>query len=391
MNTILRTRLLSSLIFFMLIASAVFTVPARADGGSPPPAPTGAGGTGPAHTTAQGTSGVTNTSGAGHTVELGSQAAAHVSAAGDPLWCPSSLGAPTPGAHSCTINYPDLAGLTAYLASNQKTVDGTIWINGGGPDASSPTGMDGTGAFATMALHKLTLKGGWTGIGGAINPLNPSIFSSALAIGGWINDITVSDVQFNNNTNFPDLGRGLVIATRGNITLTRVEALDDMGIGALLDNRSGTGSVSIMNSQFNNDATFFGSHSLEVYSNNVINLTNVVAISSDGVLLDNSTASNKAITIKSGLFDNHAYNGLEVVSMGPITLTNVSVSGNGGVGIGYGASLDNSSSITAAPVTLTGINNFNYNGTFGILVLSAGKITSVRSTPVTTILTEQTS
>ena len=61
--------------------------------------------------------------------------------------------------------------------------------------------------------------------------------------------------------------------------------------------------------------------------------------------------------------------------MGAITVSNISASGNYDFAI-YGANLNNSTSITAAPVTLLGTNIFDSNNGYGLKVLSKGAITA---------------
>jgi putative surface-exposed virulence protein len=391
MNSELRTRYISFLLFFILIASAAFTVPVRADSGLPPAPPSPSGQASKNTGATQNlslvpSSGINIVSGhLGHKLELTGQSAAYVAQqSGDPIWCPSTVLVPMPGVGGCTspgpanINYDPtkLDSLVAYLGnpSHQPgfNKNGTIWITGGADGSTGQISMDGSTNFSTMSGFSLTFKGGWTGIGATINTKIPSVISHTLFVDAWGKDITLSDVQFNNVTT--GSGEGVFITTGGNITVSRVQANNDNGWGAALNAGIGPGIVKVSNSQFNNDNLTADPFALNIISLNSITLTNVLVDNGKGATIDNSTASNKPVTITSSRFDNNSNNGLTVTSTGAITVSNISASGNGPAG-SYGASLDNHTG-TAAPVTLIGMNTFDNNNGYGLYVYSKGIITS---------------
>jgi hypothetical protein len=373
----------------MLIASAVFTVPARADSGSPPPAPTGGSSASSSTTTtvSQIPTTVTNVAGGdggGHKVKLESQKAAYSAEAGDPIWCPATVAVPVAGAAGCSIALynSNLYTLTNAVQTGLWTpvvTNSNVWILGGADSSASQIYLNGStlpGGISTLDNFTLTFKGGWTGIGGGINPAIPSVFSGVgFSIGSWNNNVSMSNITINNSPSTQD---DVYIYSTKNINLTNIVGFHGGNYGAYLDNSAGTG-VTISNSSFNQNDQTFSSWGVYVLSGGPITLTNFVAdknLIAGGAYLDNSGTSNKPVTIKNSYFDNNiGYYGLEVLSQGAITLSNVSASGNSGAG-NYGASLNNTASITAAPVTLSGTNFFDSNGGDGLDISSLGKITS---------------
>jgi hypothetical protein len=95
--------------------------------------------------------------------------------------------------------------------------------------------------------------------------------------------------------------------------------------------------------------------------------------------IDNHLASTaKAVTITgvNTFFSNNS-SGLEVDSIGAITLS--SVTANENIGLGYGVYLRNDYSGTSS-VTLTGVNTFLDNGSAGLYILSNGNVSATKVT-----------
>jgi len=133
-----------------------------------------------------------------------------VIAGGDPIWCPASLSAPTPGLNGCTASSDSLAALLTVLTGAQPAQDGIIWIQAGtDPSVTSVTFNAGT--LSTMAEYKLTLRGGWDGNSGSTLISGTSTFGARLAITNWLNDVTLSDIEIAN----APAGNALEITTTG--------------------------------------------------------------------------------------------------------------------------------------------------------------------------------
>jgi hypothetical protein len=411
-----RIGILGIVVVLALLASAVWTVPVRADDGTPPATetpstetpPTADGSTldvtatpaAPADQTTTETltsdsSSTTTDSLAGipdgtavvalnadgDVVPLATQEAAEIVATGDPIWCPASVALPVSGGSGCTISYTKLSDLLTALAASNPTVDGTIWIektyDSSVDDAAALNyNLNGSGSFATMSNYKLTVKGGWNGIGtSTIDTADPSEINVAVVITNWHNDVTLSDLDITGVSGF-----GLQVYTTKNIILTRVKVHNNTA-GAYIDNTAGTGAVTVSSSQFN--ANTASNPGLQVGSNGAITLNSVTANGNSGsgaigAALTNSTASTAPGVTLTGdnIFDNNNSTGLVVYSKGAITINDLEASGNGTGGSGSGASLNNTYGPTGTPqaVTLTGTNIFTENHDCGLTVQSYGNI-----------------
>ncbi|HUH97002.1 MAG TPA: hypothetical protein VLZ89_06575, partial [Anaerolineales bacterium] len=101
--------ILSLSLMGVLIVSAVLATPVFADGGTMPPTPPSPGGS--TRSSRPSSNNLSNVpSGTkivivddqGDKLALGSQLAQDILNSGDPVWCPSTVAAPTPGSGGCT-------------------------------------------------------------------------------------------------------------------------------------------------------------------------------------------------------------------------------------------------------------------------------------------------
>ncbi len=382
----IRSQLLALLTLITLLTSAVFATPAFADGGTPttnPTTPTGSGSTTidvsqlPAGTT------VIVTDGQGHRVPLGTQKAAQIEASGDPVWCPASLAAPTPGSGGCSPSFTSftnaVAGLIPWLTSNQPAMDGIIWIEGsgiaGGYDSSLESGaviFNGS-TLNTMSGFRLTLRGGWVGCAaspcaGTIDTTHPSLFTVPLQVVNWNNDVTLSDIEASNTAT-----DGIRISTKTNVALTDVNAHNNTGgWGVNIDNTAGTGAVNIVSSEFDDNKN----GGLYVRSNGLITLSSVEASGNSagyGVQLDNggaATAVNVTLT-GNNAFDQNFKDGLNVNTKGAVAASNLEASGNGSNGVTLTQSF-----LATGSIALTGTNVFSGNALYGLQITGYGAVTA---------------
>jgi hypothetical protein len=185
--------------------------------------------------------------------------------------------------------------------------------------------------------------------------------------------ITLTNCTFVNNTD----GNG--IYSKGNITLTSVLAQGNntsthIISGMDLVNNGGNGTVTITKSS--SDESYLGYH---ILSNGAVLMDTVSASGNDtyGALIDNSTSATPAVTvsIKKSLFDDNGSYGLNVSSLGLITVNSTSASDNNVAG-SYGATLNNSTG--TGGVTMTGTatawNYFDGNANYGLNVLTSGAV-----------------
>src|SRR5262249_16071020 len=145
--------------------------------------------------------------GGGNKLPLGSQAAQDYLNSGDPVWCPATLGAPTPGAGGCSASTGDLASLFATFTALSPNVNGTIWIMQGA-DSSTPS-LDGSGL--AMSNFTLTLKGGWSGTSGDSTISGTSDFTHPISIIHWSNTVTLSNITITGAA-----GTGLTVSSSKN-------------------------------------------------------------------------------------------------------------------------------------------------------------------------------
>lgn len=297
----------------------------------------------------------------GEPLPLASEEAAEMIEIIDPRWCPAGV---TPGGASCTGPYESLEQLISAITEgdiSEPSANGVIWIQGGDDTSTAGILIDGNALhFTNWAKYTLTLKGGWSGGNNAsVNISNPSIFDQSISIINWANDVTLSDITFD--------GAGLEIATSGKVSLTRVNVKN--GSGAEVDNDAGTKDVLITSSEFSDNS----GAGLIVSTKGMITLGNVSAInnSADGANLNNSGGAKPVTLTGTNIFSENDGSGLVVHSKGAITINNLIADANGG----YGADLENELATTAQPVSLTYYNEFKFNGLGGLSINTVGAVT----------------
>ncbi|MFN8414217.1 MAG: right-handed parallel beta-helix repeat-containing protein [Anaerolineales bacterium] len=303
----------------------------------------------------------------------------------DPMWCPAGV-APKAGVGGCSISFSTLADLVndIYADGYDPVGNGVVWLEQGNDNSLFTTILiDGSNPNLAGVLNfSLTLKGGWVyNIVGntTINQDNPTVLSVPLVIAGWKGNVTLSDIVISAQTMPVGNDSGLSIVTTKNIQLDRVVIKDNQNTnagfyrsGAYLDNSSGTGNIII------NGSSFTGNEAggLQVYSKGSITISDIVAShnTSSGVSLNNPLSTGgMPITIKGfQQFNNNTSYGLGIMSTGIVTISNISANSNGSDGV----NINNLASSLKAGVTLNGVNYFNANGNSGLVVLSAGVITT---------------
>jgi hypothetical protein len=279
--------------------------------------------------------------------------------------------------------------LNELVANFVPTTNGVIWIEGGGASVTTaPVIIDGTpvtGNWKTAAGFALTFKGGWNGPGTTItDPLDPALLTHSLTITNWTGAITLSDIVISDVT----AGTALSIETKGTINLTRVQVGTvrndstgpNTGAGAVLNNTTGAGNVLVTGSTFSYNN---GGDGLNIRTLGTITLTDVTAEfnNGDGADLDNckdtgggvctNTTADLVNLTGTNIFSDNVANGLVVVSRGSISINNLIANGNDGA---WGASLNNTYATTALGVKLTGSSQLKHNDG-GLYILSKGAIT----------------
>jgi hypothetical protein len=170
---------------------------------------------------------------------------------------------------------------------------------------------------------------------------------------------------------------GLVVSSKGAITVSNITADSNGDDGAHLDNSGGsTGAVTLTG---NNVFSFNGSDGLQVGSKGTITLNNITSYQNgdDGAYLNNQygTAQYGIFVNGYGLFDWNTNDGLQAYSNGAITTNNLNANHNSG----NGTILNAIGILKPQTVTLKGTNNFHYNGNAtnesGLFIQADGAIT----------------
>jgi hypothetical protein len=279
------------------------------------------------------------------------------------------------------------AGGGAYIDNSTGTagvsVSNSSFDDNLGNPSYSPTG----------GIHIIT--GGPVSITGTTVSRNLSLYPG-LKI-EQASSVTIKDSVFNNNNPASSYGiyiqnlsgaitlqnvyadgnsYGMLLSTRGNITLTGVSASGNNILGANLDTcwgtpctAGGTGKVTINGGHFDGNVNTSGSlfHGLSVNSRGAISLSNVSANNngspfswSYGAILDTSQSQLVSpVTVSNSSF-NYDWNGVNTLlikSKGAITLTSVQNSNNGD---GGGALLDNTYGTTAGVILQGNSSAWNY-------------------------------
>lgn len=284
------------------------------------------------------------------------------------IWCPATVAAPAELSMGCTAAYTELADLEAALdAGVEPIVDGTVWI---GNTYAGVANVDFNGGTLTvMATHKLTFKGGWSGVGGTITG-TPSPVNHLVFVTGWGNEVSLSNLVIDGAAG----GDNLSITTSGKITLTNIESTDAPAgeSGAVLNNTAGTADVIVTGGAFHTNT---GGSGLEVISNGGITLSNVSIHDngSDGAVLNNDTAAvPKPVSVtNNSAFNSNSGDGLSIITDGNITLSGVTATFN----TGYGAYLNHpSGGATTGNFSITS-GTFSNNDSDGLNATSNGTIT----------------
>ncbi len=184
-------------------------------------------------------------------------------------------------------------------------------------------------------------------------------------------DVSVTNSQFNNSST----GHGVVILSNGAITLNGVQAFDNNVYGAYIDNSGAPSAKPVTITSGVNEFSDNSAGGLVVVSKGLISIKDLTATGNggDGANLDNTSSTTAQGIVLSGtnVFGDNGGDGLEALSKGPITANNLIANMNGGNGV----LLDNQSAATAQPVKVTGTNEFKYNDDIGLVINTLGLVT----------------
>jgi hypothetical protein len=285
-------------------------------------------------------------------------------------------------------------GLRA-ISNNNVSSDTSLTATGNGGfgaffNTTSGTGdvtLKGTNTFSNNYLTGLNIRAG-----GSIslenvtasdnsqtgNPDTNRGHGAYLYNRGGVGGITLNGTNvFNHN-----LSNGLVAYSDGDITLSNITAGADAatgngGYGALVNNSTGTGNVSLSGTNTFNNNTMDG---LRVTSTGDITSSGSLTARDNsryGAFLNNSAGTGNIAFTGAGTFSGNAADGLRARSSGNITSTTGLTANDNR----FGVYLDNTSG--TGYVDLTGTNTFNDNRRDGAYIKSNGDITVKHTTAST--------
>ena len=288
----------------------------------------------------------------GEPIPLVTQEAEEAIIIGDPVWCPSTLSAPTPESNGCTSSYTSFQDLITYLDANEQAEAGVIWIESSYDssvnDATSSGFSIQESFFTTMSNYALTIQGGWSGISGDASIGSASVFNGDFIFIDWNANVTVNNISINNTTS-----DGLIIDTTQDINISNVSANNNQanGITATTNNNNSNFTFSNITANDNgyNGASFSvgslilnGTNSfnnnawmgLDINAPEAIILNNVTANdnTSTGVSISNYGGTEDVI-INSMITMNNGGHGIFIASNGDNTLTNIISTENLGSGL----------------------------------------------------------
>ena len=166
---------------------------------------------------------------------------------------------------------------------------------------------------------------------------------------------------------------GLFLLTQGNISLLNVQANSNGTEGAVLNNSSGSGTVTVRGSNDSSRSNFNdnGWQGLVIDTNGTVSLNYVTAMGNGdkGIDVDNTSAATpKAVTAKNLNLYNNGADGLSVLSLGNITLGGINAQGNDLNGV-Y---LNNTAGDDRVKVSISGDNYFWNSGADGLHIGTKG-------------------
>jgi putative surface-exposed virulence protein len=168
------------------------------------------------------------------------------------------------------------------------------------------------------------------------------------------------------------------------VTITGLSASNNLlGQGMDVNTTAGTGSVTITNSQFNDN----GTHGLAVDTKGNITLSNVQAndnFSEGGAWLHNNYLAGKSVTVNNASFNNNGSVGLGIEAGGAITLNGIVASSNYDQGLWARNDYFGSLAYNVTINSTLGANLFNNNaqttGYDGVFIQTGGNVTISKAT-----------
>lgn len=275
----------------------------------------------------------------GQPLSLATQAAEAVIATADPVWCPSSLAAPTPGLNGCTASYASLGTLLASEVAyiDAQTVDGTIWITSGAIAETGAISIDGA-SYTNWDNYGLTLQGGWSGASGDPKIGANSVFSVPILIAHWTAPITINNLTLQSvpqSKFFLGKDAALFLEDVGDVHLNNFQSKNNSSIWASVHIETRTNStVTIAQSVFSM-VSGYANRGLRLQGPDYVSITDTSFIG-EGLDLDYAggfASGNGSVTLDRVTATGHFSNGVKITSWGDVLIKDSEMNSNGQVGL----------------------------------------------------------
>ncbi len=193
--------------------------------------------------------------------------------------------------------------------------------------------------------------------------------------------VNLTNATFLNNEGVDPDG-GLIIQTKGLVTLKGVTSNQNFGYGIQIENTGGVSGANVTNATLWNNV-FTG---IKITTNGAVTLSSVTSTVNNGVgakgaVIDNAGTLASSVTITNGTFEDNYTTGFEIISKGNITLTNVSSIFNDSTAGSNGATLDNSAGLGYIKITNQASTDtdlkpgFDNNEGLGLEIFTNGLVT----------------
>ena len=279
-----------------------------------------------------------------------------------------------------TINYNGSTGLvlnskgtilTNGLNVLSNSSSGAI-IDNSGSLSSSPVTLKGINTFSNNNGTGLNLNSKGTLITFGLSASNNTSVGTIINNSGssTVAPVTLmglSTFNFNGST-------GLILTSKNAVLTNGLSVLNNGNSGAIIDNSSSTSSATVTLKGIDTFSNNIGT-GLNLNSNGIV-LTNGLSASNNssvGAIINNSGASTIApVTLKSiNVFNNNGSSGLVITSKNTITTNNLTANDNGSIGV----SLANNLLGATGGINVLGNNVMFNNGANGLNLLSLGAVT----------------
>jgi hypothetical protein len=259
----------------------------------------------------------------------------------------------------------------ANLTLLYNTANTGLYVDNSLGSAAQPVTLTGVNTFSHNASGLWIVSHGAVTLSNVTADNDGNFGAQIINTGGTVaKPVTMTGV----NTFNGSFMNGLYVSSAGAVTLSNVTSSENPnGLGVWIPNSAAISLLGHVNVSGNKTG-------MDLNSTGAVTVNNLTALGNeqDGALINNASpnpALQPNVTLLGPVIvsDNGNYYGagLHINSHGAVTLSNVTADNN----TSFGLWINNQGGALARPVTITGVNNFNTSGGYGLRVQSNGAIT----------------